>query len=94
MEASACRTDNDCRQIRFGKYAAGSRLLEGLLPLQRDREGPTITVRVDVAHIEAINRYFVKPDTVGSTRQAERLGHKTRDGVRAHILGHNNGGDR
>jgi hypothetical protein len=87
-------TDNDCRQIRFGEYAAGSRLLEGLLPLQRDREGPTITVRVDVAHIEAINRYFVKPDTVGSTRQAERLGHKTRDGVRAHILGHNNGGDR
>src|SRR5262245_55334836 len=76
-------------QIRFGECAARSRRLKGplVLPLQRDRERPTVTVRVDVAHIEAVDRYFVKPDTAGAIRQAEHL-------LGAPDPGHNNGGDR
>jgi hypothetical protein len=58
-----------------------------LLRLQRDCERPTITGRVDVAHIEAIDRYFVKPDTVGAVRQAVQL-------LGTRSPGHNNGGDR
>jgi hypothetical protein len=38
---------------------------------------------VDVAHIEAIDRYLIKPDTVGSTRQSEHLGRKTNVGPMA-----------
>jgi len=77
--------------VRAGGESAGRpRLLKGqlLLPLQRDGEVPTITVRVEVAHIEAIERYFVQPDTVGSTR------HKIEGVTREHKIGHIHGGDR
>jgi hypothetical protein len=43
---------------------------ELFLPLQRDREVPTVTIGIDVAHIEAIERYFVRASAAGSLRQA------------------------
>ncbi len=40
------------------------------LALQRDREVPTVTIRIEVADIEAIERYFVRPDAAGNFSQA------------------------
>jgi hypothetical protein len=41
---------------------------------QRDREGPTIAIGIDVAHIEAVDWYFVKPEAIGRIGQAKHLG--------------------